>query len=397
MEMSSKGPIPPQYTEKPQAPRRLRSTCDRCTVLKVRCDKKKPRCERCESVQQHCVYGPYRWKGRSTPTQAAITSSDIRTGRQVPFNGVEGFNQSTVQDIQVAERILPDGPMHSLTDLSLFPGLEPVSFDFHGELDGMYIGMGDDDRKEISARPAPLDYFGMTTNSLPGQLEIKSLASLRGSESHHPLEAGMSESYFSSPDSSASKNACPCASSAFNILQEMYRAEATCRLERGSGLPSNDHILKINRTAAQNLDLFLSRDCTDCLEDTNIPLLIVTTMSKAISWYRAVFDRIDQYSPTKSPINLMEPLPVTPIYFGDFELDIVAEHRITAQVLLCELGYYSKILSLIRESALGRTRDGREPIGAFLGAVSHFLSTTLNDLTSKVDDFCTSKPSFTVC
>ncbi|EIT81857.1 zinc finger transcription factor [Aspergillus oryzae 100-8] len=348
---------------------RLRSTCDRCTVLKVRCDKKKPRCERCESVQQHCVYGPYRWKGRSTPTQAAITSSDIRTGRQVPFNGVEGFNQSTVQDIQVAERILPDGPMHSLTDLSLFPGLEPVSFDFHGELDGI----------------------------LPGQLEIKSLASLRGSESHHPLEAGMSESYFSSPDSSASKNACPCASSAFNILQEMYRAEATCRLERGSGLPSNDHILKINRTAAQNLDLFLSRDCTDCLEDTNIPLLIVTTMSKAISWYRAVFDRIDQYSPTKSPINLMEPLPVTPIYFGDFELDIVAEHRITAQVLLCELGYYSKILSLIRESALGRTRDGREPIGAFLGAVSHFLSTTLNDLTSKVDDFCTSKPSFTVC
>ncbi|KAE8140269.1 hypothetical protein BDV38DRAFT_27988 [Aspergillus pseudotamarii] len=397
MEMFSKGQINRQHTDKSQAPRRLRSTCDRCTMLKVRCDKKKPRCERCESVQQHCVYGPYRWKGRSTATQAPLSSSYIRTGRQVPFKAVEGFDQSTARDLQVTEHMIPEGPVSSLPEFSLFPGLERVSFDFHGQLNAMYLGKDDNDRNGLSARPALLDYFGPTTNSLSGQVDIKSLACLGGSESHPLQEAGESESYFSSPDSWISRSICPCGSLAFNILQEMYRAEDTCRLERGSRLPSNDHILKINRTAAQSLEQLLSRDCTDCREDSNMPFLIVTTMSKVLSWYQAVFDRINQQSPTKSPVNLMEPLPATPIYFGDFELDTVAEQRITAQVLLCELGYVSKLLTMIRESALGRLHNEREPMGTLLGAVSHFLLSTLNDLTSKVDEFCTSKQSFLVC
>ncbi|KAE8422936.1 hypothetical protein BDV36DRAFT_279466 [Aspergillus pseudocaelatus] len=395
--MSSKGPINRQHADKPQAPRRLRSTCDRCTMLKVRCDKKKPRCERCESVQQHCVYGPYRWKGRSTANQAPLPGSYIRTGRQVPFKAVESFHQSAARDLQVTQHMMPEGPVSSLSDFSAFPGLERVCFDYHGELNGMYLGMGDYDRNEVSAKPALLDHFGPITNSLPGQVEIKSFASLGASESHPVLDASVSESYFSSPDSWTSRNICPCGSLAFNILQEMYRAGDTCRLERGSGLPSNDHILKINRTAAQSLEQLLSRDCTDCREDNNMPFLIVTTMSKVLSWYRAVFDRINQHSPTKSSVNLMEPHPTTPIYFGDFELDTVAEQRITAQVLLCELGYVSKLLTMIRESALGRSHNEREPISTLLGAVSHFLSSTLNDLTSKVDELCTSRQSFTVC
>ncbi|OGM42782.1 hypothetical protein ABOM_009015 [Aspergillus bombycis] len=303
---------------------------------------------------------------------------------------MEGFDQSTPQDIQVAEHLMSGGPVNS-SDFCLFAGVEPVSFDFQCELDGMYIGTGDDYCKGISASPGPFDYFGTTINSLPGQPEIKSLPFVGERESYPPLEGGLSESYFSPPDSCTSRNLCPCASLLFDVLQEMYRAEATCRLERGSGLPSNDHILKINRTAAQTLDQLLSRDCTDCLEDTSILFLIVTTMSKALSWYRAVFDRIDKHSPAKSPVNLMEPSPVTPIYFGDFELDIVAEQRITAQVLFYELGYISKVLCLIQESALGRMHNGREPISTLFGAISHFLSSTLNDLTYKVDELCASK------
>ncbi|KAE8157899.1 hypothetical protein BDV40DRAFT_292281 [Aspergillus tamarii] len=395
--MSSKGPINRQHTDKPQAPKRLRSTCDRCTMLKVRCDKKKPRCERCESVQQHCVYGPYRWKGRSATAQAPLSSSYTGGGRQVPCKAVESFGQSTARDLQLTEHMMSGGPVSSFSDFSAFPGLERVSFDFHGELNGIYLGIDNNDRNGIFARPALLDYYGPVTNSAPGQVEMKSLASLGGSESHPLPDGGVSEFYFSSPDSWTSRNVCSCGSLAFNILQEMYRAEDTCRLERGAGLPSNDHILKINRIAAQSLERLVSRDCTDCLEDSNVLFLIVTTMSKVLSWYRAVFDRIDQHSPAKSPVDLMEPLPATPIYFGDFELDTVAEQRMTAQILLCELGYVSKLQTLIRESALGRMHNEREPIGSLLGAVSHFLSSTLNDLTSNVDKFCTSKQPFSIC
>ncbi|KAE8371762.1 hypothetical protein BDV26DRAFT_286519 [Aspergillus bertholletiae] len=393
MDMSSKRPISRHHRDKEQAPRRLRSTCDRCTMLKVRCDKKKPRCERCESVQQHCVYGPYRWKGRSTETPATLSSSYTRARRQPPSTAVDDCDQSIAQKAQVARRVLPAGPVNSLSDLALSPELESLSFDFPSELDGVHIGIGDDDCKILSPRPAPLNYFGMTTDSPPGQLGVKPVAPFRGNESQPPPDAGMSEAYFSSPDSWTSGNICTCASLAFDILQEIYRAETTCRLARGSGLPSNDHILKINRTAAQNLEYLLSRACVGCLEDTSIPFLVLATMSKVLSWYGAVFDRINRHSPAKNPVHLMESGPVTPIYFGDFELDIATEQRITAQVLLFELGYTSKVLALMRESAPARMR---EPIGSLLGAVLDFLSSTLNNLTTKVDEFCTSKLTFTV-
>ncbi len=54
---------------------KLRSSCDRCTSLKIRCNKQKPSCEKCESSNARCVYSPYRWKGRpSVPSRLAAFS-----------------------------------------------------------------------------------------------------------------------------------------------------------------------------------------------------------------------------------------------------------------------------------------------------------------------------------
>jgi hypothetical protein len=46
---------------------KLRQTCDLCSEAKVKCDKKQPRCGRCERLSYECVYGPARRIGRPRP------------------------------------------------------------------------------------------------------------------------------------------------------------------------------------------------------------------------------------------------------------------------------------------------------------------------------------------
>ncbi|KAE8354550.1 hypothetical protein BDV28DRAFT_147007 [Aspergillus coremiiformis] len=282
-----------------------------------------------------------------------------------------------------------------MSDCSLFSGLETLSFDVQGDLDGIYIGLSDDDSKALAGPSARGEYLGAATDNVSHLPETQTSASPSGHEPHPMLDTGMSESSFSSPDSWTTRNMCPCATLAFSILQSMYRDEFTYRMERGCDLPSSDLILKINRAAVQSLHQLLSRDCPECFRDTTIRFLIVTIISKVLSWYRAVFDRLVHQSPAKSPIDLAELSSVTPIHFGDFELDMVAEQRITAQLLLCELDNVHKVLSLMRHSALGRTHNGPDVGDTLVGVVCQFLSSAFGDLTSQVDEFCLSKPSFT--
>jgi hypothetical protein len=46
---------------------KLRQTCDLCSEAKVKCDKKQPRCGRCERLSYECVYSPARRIGRPRP------------------------------------------------------------------------------------------------------------------------------------------------------------------------------------------------------------------------------------------------------------------------------------------------------------------------------------------
>ncbi|KAB8239544.1 uncharacterized protein BDW43DRAFT_295948 [Aspergillus alliaceus] len=397
MEGLSRGPINRQHSDKPQVPKRLRSTCDRCTMLKVRCDKKKPRCERCESVQQPCVYGPYRWKGRSTRSHTGLNKSYIRSSGPVPRGAVESFRQAATQSTPAGETMISEGAVNALSDLPLFPALDTLSFDFQDEIEGIYIGLTDDDGNDLTSAPSVGDFMGPGADHVSHHIETGRLAVLSGSEPHPMLDSGISDSHFSSPGSWASRNVCPCASLTFGVLHEMYRAETTCGIETSSYLPSSDHILKINRAAVKKIHEVLSRQCTECHGYHSILLLVVAIMSKILSWYQTVFNRIIQYSPAKSPGDQVEPAFVTPIQFGDFELDMNAEQRITAQFLLCELEQINKVLALIKDSPPRTAQDGRDSMNTFVGAVCQFLSSNLTDLISNVDGFCVSRPSFALC
>ncbi|KAF7590071.1 hypothetical protein BBP40_003273 [Aspergillus hancockii] len=300
------------------------------------------------------------------------------------------------QNVPVDVILTPESPANTVPDFPLFPELESFSFNFQDQLDGIYIGLSDDDGRDLAADTTGLAAcMDTASDSSFHQSNSKPVGCMPGTESHHVPETGTSDTHLPSPRPRTPQCLCLCVGPAFSALQEMYRAESTCRREKGSALPSSDQILKVNRAAVQSVDQLLSRGCAACLGDISILLLVTTVISKVLAWYQAVFNRIAQPSPAKSPVDLVEPISVTPIHFGDFRLDLVAEQRITAQLLLCELHNVLILTGLLRESALCRIDNGHAQIGSLLGAICEFLSSTLNNLTSRVDGFCVSKPSTT--
>jgi hypothetical protein len=290
----------------------------------------------------------------------------------------------------------PESPVNAFPDFPLFPELESFTFDFQGQLDGICIGFSDDDGRDLADDTSGMAaYMGTVSDSISHANESQLAASRLGSETHAVIDSGRSGSYFSSPMPQALRGPCLCFGRVFSILQEMYRAESTCQIESGSGLPSSDQILKTNRTTVQSLVKLLSSDCASCFGDTSMLFLVATVISKALSWYKVVFNRIAQSLPAKSSVDIERPTTVTPIHFGDFKLDFVAEQRISAQFLLCELQSVQKLLGCLGESALCRIHNGREPMDSLIEAACQFLSSTMTNLTSKVDGFCVSKPSAT--
>lgn len=73
---------------RPNKPWKLRQTCDLCSEAKIKCDKRNPRCGRCERLSYECMYSPARRIGRPRPrsprtqeTRRAAGADSVHTDR----------------------------------------------------------------------------------------------------------------------------------------------------------------------------------------------------------------------------------------------------------------------------------------------------------------------------
>ena len=72
-----------------QQPVRVRLACDSCSAAKVKCDKRRPACERCSSNQLHCTYSVSRRHGckRRVASEPALTANGAATIPQQSSSG----------------------------------------------------------------------------------------------------------------------------------------------------------------------------------------------------------------------------------------------------------------------------------------------------------------------
>ncbi|KAK3938758.1 hypothetical protein QBC46DRAFT_317219 [Diplogelasinospora grovesii] len=389
---------------------KLRSTCDRCAMLKVRCGKQKPRCERCEAANAPCAYGP---SSSSTdiwgPTALAATQSAPQE-----LLGQAPFDFSAPMEFQ--------NPLTGLEWDELMPSADGA------DLGGWYARFMDVDRDGKDSEEAVTDEgvgFTMPLDGSSSSAHHQPLGSCRANPSPTPTPSN------NSPDRSqdgASAN-CQCSSLAFTVLQDMYHAEFRCRLtttasDDGSNssnssnsgaitpatggtsantcsLPRSDEIVKMNRVAVQHMEQLLSCDCAACARDPTLLFLMTALSSKLLAWYRAVFTVVTRQSqsvldPELSGMDdgdLLDVGFVTPIQVGEFRLDFDSEQRMKSQFLLCEVQRLGQVLDLFGARATSRMQHddlAKASRKLPISAVYQFLTASLNQLTTAMKEYCVS-------
>lgn len=74
----------------PQRARKLKDTCDLCSVSKIKCERQWPQCSRCEKLGHQCIYSPARRQGRPHPARKKAEKNSpelIRPPSQRSTNG----------------------------------------------------------------------------------------------------------------------------------------------------------------------------------------------------------------------------------------------------------------------------------------------------------------------
>jgi hypothetical protein len=117
---------------------KLRSTCNQCALSKVRCNKRKPTCQRCETHDFECVYDRSRRRGKPRSSQ----EQRCLDGRSTPSSAQSGlYNWPNSYD-----------NMDPFPEFSnLLPGDDIVDFSLCDGLDNMLYGGNSDSTREGSS------------------------------------------------------------------------------------------------------------------------------------------------------------------------------------------------------------------------------------------------------
>ena len=425
---------------------KLRSTCDRCTMLKVRCDKRRPRCERCEGANSSCIYGPYRWKGRTTASATRTSAASSTSTAITKCSTISAITRS--RDGSTAEPTLQNDPTTSfgLERYSFAASLSPLDASLGLEWDELTSSADGAELDDWCTRLMDVNEYtrdsrdGDDVNSFPMNGGYEDSIAQRHvptayAENHSSCVASTPDlsstdsteaSSTSSPDSyrGVLPANCQCSTLVLAVLQDIYQAEFRYRLavesddgNSGSGTtttagvttnatsgspPSSDQIIKIARAAMQQMEQLLSCDCRALVRDPAILFLVAALSSKILTWYNAVFNLVNQPAQsnlghqvgTMIDIDLPDLGFSTSVQVGNFHLDFSSEQRMKAQFLLCETRRLSHILDLLSGQAKSSTRQGdslaRAPRETPISAVHQFLTVSLNQLTTAIKNYCVS-------
>ncbi|CAH0052240.1 unnamed protein product [Clonostachys solani] len=392
---------------------KLRSSCDRCTALKIRCDKQTPTCGRCRTPGLTCVYSPYRWKGRPSSNKSRRPE-----GQEAP---AEPASQPT----PVAEEEPSSSPVSRGGSTQPQPGTQH-SYPQYMELSSPGVDRGESPPTTEFSFENSLD-LGLFNLDFPA----------RDTYPHALMPVSQTE-----PSSLYSPTRVE------NVIQPSYLVEATTRtagwghesdsgihslatpsmasaitraegddLSRGLGLPvesvSTDQALKVNRGALQTLNQIGSRNCNNCAADADLNLLLNTTCHRMLNIYRSIFECIAEknHMSTDRRQNGLEPpylphsnpggLYFSPVQFNEFRVDMLTARRLNSQLLKYELETLKRLVKALgnprhrpgsAESCADASAQGRSVNSAtatsYQEVLRQLLANSIDELIAEIGEFC---------
>ncbi|KAJ5211058.1 hypothetical protein N7491_010874 [Penicillium cf. griseofulvum] len=368
---------------------KLRSTCDRCMMLKVRCDKRKPQCERCEAIQAICVYSPYRWKGKSSTQHQPLSNKTIEANTGPTPSDLRSRNQEQARKDTVQSTEICNLEIHDVVPdyAGLLAGVDKEDLPGGNETDTL---------EDWYAQCMDIDQLG------PIHIQADDTSNLRA--------FGGSDTSLSEVSDSSSRGkglTCSCPTMAITALQNMFSSELECQESAiNPGLTPGDHIVKVNRVTMQHLERILRCGSGTCTRDPTVLFMVMALFSKVLAGYHSAFVAFTREPCPSQSADLshsvlgsfLRPCSATPIRFWDLALDFSSEQRMKAQFLLCEVQKLSLVFDLAKARPFYHAQyDGSQELGSHrrsspTSAVQQFLSAELDVLITLIKDYCITRP-----
>lgn len=271
---------------------KLRSSCDRCGMAKVKCDKEQPECGRCISHGVPCVYGVSRKMGKP-PRRLSISRSTRDTVTPVQ-SGSEARSSCVSLDPEI-----------SSTDMDTW---DPMDEDNNSHIFRNFLEAGG----SLSHEPPipiimnlPLNYNEWTTSdranfNVLSPTQSSQQSPVRGENwlsgniqwqwdaSAHVEQGSISPEIANGHD---------CQRKSYDIL-ESISAHNVSRAETDEGFPmpaafvlksettvngvSLDLVLQVNREATERLIQLIS---CPCAQTPSVALLYASIISRILAWY----------------------------------------------------------------------------------------------------------------
>ena len=377
----------------------LRSSCDACSLCKIKCDKIRPQCGRCQAASMHCVYGISRKHGKSRigkqhrrhqsgstishPASNSSTSVERGGNSCVSGEGISGGDivdlisapsPSTAVESRAFQGSLPQDLRQSSTAnsaLDFADSLHADVMDLSGTTSNDRQHYGSFDMDVLgSNEPGGLSYLNSPKNMPFSQFLISPRASFAQYGRHNAGFGGESRSEHGSLPAHS------CYTLAKSTLDDLH-----CDLDHGKGSTSSgtldltppltsstsisslsfDRVLCKTRSAVRNANQL--RRCK-CSNDPYLALLSAAILSKALVWYQVLAGMKRPMVSVESPSELSRHEARSPDFarfphaIGDFDLEQEDRESLARQLLLKEVQKLSSILDTFsnseRESLAGR-------------------------------------------
>ncbi|KAI1163980.1 hypothetical protein F5B18DRAFT_289635 [Nemania serpens] len=323
---------------------KLRTSCDRCALLKVRCTKQRPSCERCAKATEPCVYTPYRWKGRPGRQATPLDRPPV-AGTREPNADSSGF---TADGPGISESFfIPD-------QLSAMGGWDIQAAQGAGD----FMNIFGDGIPELSSATESSSSPMTTTPHTNLTVDL-------------PDQEGYSRTRFHIDNSPETHYYHDCYHVVLGLLEELHNPNPQCkptgaqlteaRPNRSAVRYSSTRILKSNGTVIRHMNLLLARPCrVDCLGRPESTYLMQSIMSRLLSRYEDVFQCIADHSRREPPstsrqldereargLARPEVIIFDPVQLDGFPLSREGEMRLNAELLVCELQGLASTLASI--------------------------------------------------
>ncbi|CAH0020356.1 unnamed protein product [Clonostachys rhizophaga] len=392
---------------------KLRSSCDRCTALKIRCDKQTPTCGRCRAPGLACVYSPYRWKGRPSSNRS----------RRLEGQGAPAEPAS--QPTRVAEEEPSSSPVSRGGATQPQPGTEH-SYPEYMELSSPGVGRGQFPPTAEFSFEHSLE-IGLLNLDVPARdtfpHALMPVSQTEPSSLYSPTRVeNVTQPSYPVGETTGTVGWGHESESGIHSLTTPSMASAITRAEGGDlnsglGLPvesvSTDQALKVNRGALQTLNQIGSRNCNNCAADANMNLLLHTTCHRMLSIYRSIFQCIadKNHMSTDRHQNGLEPpylphfnsggLYFSPVQFNEFRVDMLTARRLNSQLLNYELETLKRLVKTLgnprhslgsAESRADASTQGRPVNSAtatsYQEVLRQLLANSIDELIAEIRQFC---------